>query len=112
MKWVSETIRVSSCTKKMLLRVASRLQQVLGGRVDFDEAVRYLLSLEGRRPELLEQVVGSVPNLNVEELYAERTLTHTSFESLMKFFDCKLDRLAAASLFQPSLKSLPKGRVG
>lgn len=69
---MSETIKVSSYTKKMILRVASRLQQTLGRRVDFDEAVRYLLSMEGRRPELLEQVVGSIPNLTVEELDEER----------------------------------------
>lgn len=69
---MSETIKVSAYTKKMILRVASKLQQTLGRRVDFDEAVRYLLSLEARRPELLEQVVGSIPNLTVEELYEER----------------------------------------
>lgn len=69
---MSVTIRVSRLTKEMLTRVAARLQERYGRRVDLDEAIRYLLGLEERRPELLESVVGSVPSLSVEELYEER----------------------------------------
>lgn len=70
--FVSATIRISKLTKEMLTRVAARLQEKYGRRVDLDEAIRYLLGLEERRPELLESVVGSVPSLSVEELYEER----------------------------------------
>ena len=69
---VSETLKVSSGTKRMLLRVAARLQEKLGRRVDFEEAIRYLLSSEIRRTELLDEVVGSIPNVTVEELHQER----------------------------------------
>lgn len=72
MDFVSVTIRISKLTKEMLTRVAARLQERYGRRVDLDEAIRYLLGLEERRPELLESVVGSVPSLSVEELYEER----------------------------------------
>lgn len=69
---MSVTIRVSKLTKEMLTRVAARLQERYGRRVDLDEAIRYLLGLEERRPELLESVVGSVPSLSLKELYEER----------------------------------------
>ena len=69
---VSETLKVSHSTKRMLLRVAARLQEKLGRRVDFDEAIKHLLSSEIRRTEFLDEVVGSIPNVTVEELFEER----------------------------------------
>jgi len=71
---VSTTIKVSRDTKERLVKVAARLQERYGRRVDLDEAIRYLLDLEGRRPELLDSLVGSMPGLSVEELYRERRL--------------------------------------
>ena len=69
---MSTTIKVSKITKERLVRVAAKLQERYGRRVDLDEAIRYLLELEERRPELLDSVVGSVPTLSIEELYQER----------------------------------------
>jgi len=69
---VSTTIKVSKITKERLVRVAAKLQERYGRRVDLDEAIRYLLELEERRPELLDSIVGSVPTLSIEELYQER----------------------------------------
>ncbi len=42
---MSQTIRVSKYTKFLLTKFAARLQEKFGRRVDFDEAIRYLLSL-------------------------------------------------------------------
>lgn len=69
---MSTTIKVSKVTREMLVRVAAKLQERYGRRVDLDEAIRYLLELEERRPDLLDSIVGSVPSLSVEELYRER----------------------------------------
>ena len=69
---VSTTIKVSKSTKEKLVRVAAKLQERYGRRVSLDEAIRYLLELEERKPELLDSIIGSVPTLSVEELYRER----------------------------------------
>lgn len=72
MNLVSTTIKVSKSTKEKLVRVAAKLQERYGRRVSLDEAIRYLLELEERKPELLDSIIGSVPTLSVEELYRER----------------------------------------
>jgi len=41
---MSQTIRVSKYTKFLLTKFA-RLQEKFGRRIDYDEAIRYLLSL-------------------------------------------------------------------
>ena len=69
---MSTTIKVSKSTKERLVRVADKLQERYGRRVGLDEAIRYLLELEERKPELLDSIIGSVPTLSVEELYRER----------------------------------------
>ena len=69
---MSTTIKVSKSTKEKLVRVAAKLQERYGRRVGLDEAIRYLLELEEREPELLDSIIGSVPTLSVEELYRER----------------------------------------
>ncbi len=69
---MSTTIKVSKSTKEKLVRVAAKLQERYGRRVSLDEAIRYLLELEERKPELLDSIIGSVPTLSVEELYRER----------------------------------------
>lgn len=72
---MSETIKVSKETKNSLIRIAARLQENTGRRVDFDEAIQHLMlssSLRKRRPELLEKAFGSVPGLKVQDLYDER----------------------------------------
>ena len=48
---MSETIKVSRLTKEMLVRVAAKLQERLGRRVDLDEAIRHLMvSTSPKRP--------------------------------------------------------------
>ena len=50
MDLVSTTIKVSKSTKERLVRVAAKLQKRYGRRVSLDEAIRYLLKLEERKP--------------------------------------------------------------
>ena len=69
---MSTTIKVSKSTREKLVRVVAKLQERYGRRVSLDEAIRYLLELEERKPELLDSIIGSVPTLSVEELYRER----------------------------------------
>ncbi len=71
---MSESIKVSKHTKESLLRVAARLQERVGRRVDLDEAVAHLLMDHHKRSDLLERVFASVPKLAVKELYRERRL--------------------------------------
>ena len=47
---MSTTIKVSKSTKERLVRVAAKLQKRYGCRVSLDEAIRYLLKLEERKP--------------------------------------------------------------
>lgn len=71
---MSETIKVSKDTKEMLFRIASRLQARRGRRIDLDEAISHLISLEEAKPELLDETFGCIPELSVEELYEERRI--------------------------------------
>ncbi len=68
-------IRVSKSTKAELLRYLSELQIKLGRRVDFDEAIAYLLR-EARRkkPDLLLKACSPVERAEgiIGELYRER----------------------------------------
>ena len=57
---VSEMIRVSRQTKEALLRIAARLQERTGRRVDFDEAIGHLVREQDRSPESFMKFVGSV----------------------------------------------------
>lgn len=71
---VSDTIKVSKETKRSLVKVAARLQESFGRRVDFDEAIQHLMSLSEKRPDLLDRAFGSVPGLKLQDLYKERWL--------------------------------------
>lgn len=71
---VEDTVKVSRFTKEMLTRVAARLQERLGRRVDLDEAIRHLLSSETRRVGLIDGILGSVREVTTEELHQERRL--------------------------------------
>jgi hypothetical protein len=68
---VSETIRVAKQTKEALLRVAARLQERTGRRVDFDEAISHLVGLEDRSPDSLMKFIGSVKGAKGTELLKE-----------------------------------------
>ena len=68
-------IRVSKSTKIELLRYASELQRRLGRKVDFDEAIAYLLrEVRRKRPELLIRACSPVEGAEeiLSELYEER----------------------------------------
>ena len=68
-------IRVSKSTKAELLRYLSELQMRLGRRVDFDEAIAYLLrEARRKRPELLLKACSPVSGAEeaLSELYGER----------------------------------------
>ena len=71
---MSETIKVSKQTKQSLIKIAARLQEDTGRRIDFDEAIQHIMSLTEKRPDLLNKVFGSVPKLNIQDLYNERRL--------------------------------------
>lgn len=63
------TISVSEDVKEALLKVASELQLKLGRRVDLNEAIRYLLNSNVKRPDLLERACQPIPGF--EEAYKE-----------------------------------------
>jgi hypothetical protein len=74
---VSETIKVSKETKQSLVRLAARLQEKAGKRIDLDEAIQHLISssqIKEMKPELLDGVFGSVPKLSIRDLRSERRL--------------------------------------
>lgn len=62
-EFVSETIRVSKRTKEALLRVAARIQERTGRRVDFEDAIDHLVREQDRSPESFLKFVGSVRGL-------------------------------------------------
>jgi hypothetical protein len=80
---VSSTIKVSKETKDSLTKVAARLQEKSGKRVDLDEAIQHLLSAssqpEEKKPALLDRLFGSVPHLSVKDLRSERRLDEQRF---------------------------------
>jgi len=68
-------IRVSKSTKVELLRYASELQIRLGRKVDFDEAIAYLLrEVRRKRPELLVRACSPIEGAEeaLKQLYEER----------------------------------------
>lgn len=70
---MSETIRVSREVKRELLEIMGKLQIERGERVDFNDAIEYLLSLYKRKnPQLLRRLLGMVPNVSVKDLEEER----------------------------------------
>jgi len=68
---MSETIRVSRSTKEALLRIAARLQELSGRRVDIDEAINHLVQAEGRDPNSFLKFVGSARQLTAASLTRE-----------------------------------------
>jgi len=76
------TISVTDDVKEKLLKIASELQIKLRRRIDLNEAIRYLLSRDEKKPQLLEEACK--PMLEVEEslkeLYVERELDEKRLE--------------------------------
>ncbi|MGB9759550.1 MAG: VapB-type antitoxin [Thermoproteota archaeon] len=63
------TISVTEDVKEALLKIASELQIKRGRRVDLNEAIRYLLNMRVKRPDLLEEACKPVHGF--EEAYEE-----------------------------------------
>ena len=78
---MSETIKVSKQTKQSLIKIAARLQEDTGKRVDFDEAIQHFMSLTEKRPDLSNKVFGSVPKLNIQDLYKERQIDESQSQA-------------------------------
>ena len=55
------TISIKKDVKEELLRFASELQMTLGRRVDYNEAIRYLLMRRRRNPALLRDACAPLP---------------------------------------------------
>ena len=72
MEKVSETIKISKEAKEELVRVAAALQAREGRRIDLDEAIKHLLRVGRRKPEVLSSLFGAVPSLRLEDLHEER----------------------------------------
>lgn len=68
---MSETIRVSKQTKEALLKVAARLQERTGKRVDLDEAIAHLVEGGDKTPDAFLRFVGSVKGVGAEALLDE-----------------------------------------
>jgi len=71
---VSQTIKISKLTKILLTRYTARLEEKLGRKISFDEALRHLLISQDKRPKLLAEVLGSIPSVSSDEIFHERRL--------------------------------------
>lgn len=65
---MSETIRVSKETKEALLRLAARLQDATGKRVDLDAAIAHLVRKEDKDSSAFVRFAGSVKGAKAEEM--------------------------------------------
>lgn len=63
------TIRVSEDTKKDLLKVAAGLQANTGKKVDYEQAIMYLVGVSRKRPDVLRRAMIST-GATSEELQA------------------------------------------
>ncbi len=68
---MSETIRVTRETKEALLRVAAKLQERTGRRVDFDGAIGHLVGMQDKSPDSFMRFVGSVSGLKGADILAD-----------------------------------------
>ena len=70
------TISISEDVKRELLKFASELQIKLGRRVDFDEAIRFLLMYRRKKNQrlLIEACTSGDVGKALKELYEERKI--------------------------------------
>ena len=75
------TISVSEDVKRELLKFASELQMKLGRRVDFDEAIRFLLMYRRKKnPRLsIEACTSGDVEDALKELYEEREIDERKY---------------------------------
>jgi len=81
------TISVSEDVKRELLKFASELQMKLGRRVDFDEAIRFLLMYRRKKnPRLLIEACkpGDVEDA-LKELYEERRIDERKYNRYISY---------------------------
>ncbi|PSN85758.1 hypothetical protein B9Q03_12100 [Candidatus Marsarchaeota G2 archaeon OSP_D] len=72
---MSETIRVSKETKAKLLKLISELQLKTSKRVDFDDAIKYLIQTsesKNRDRKALHSLLGVLKDIDISELRRER----------------------------------------
>ncbi|HLI49747.1 MAG TPA: hypothetical protein VKV18_13810 [Chthonomonas sp.] len=72
---MSETIRVSKETKAKLLKLISELQLKTSKRVDFDDAIKYLIQVsesKNRDRKALHSLLGALKDIDISELRRER----------------------------------------
>ncbi|MGQ4833841.1 MAG: hypothetical protein ACP6IS_08085 [Candidatus Asgardarchaeia archaeon] len=77
------TIAIKEETKRELLKFVSELQIKLGRRIDFDEAIRFLLMYRRKRkPRLLIEACTPMENVEevLKELYEERKIDEKRFD--------------------------------
>jgi len=76
------TISVTDDVKEKLLKIASELQIKLRRRVDLNEAIRFLIEKEEKKPQLLDEACKPLPEVEkaLEELYVERRLDEERLE--------------------------------
>lgn len=76
------TISVTDDVKKKLLKLASELQIKVGRRVNFNEAIQFLIREREKNPQLLDEATRPTPKVEeaLEELYAERKLDEKRLE--------------------------------
>lgn len=64
------TVRISDETKRVLVLVNSRIQEMFGRKVSFDETIRFLAELFLRRGSSVMDLFGVLRGLDVEELHS------------------------------------------
>jgi len=63
------TVRVSDETKRMLVLVSSKLQEMLGRRVSFDETIRFMVQVFLEREENVAGLFGVLKGVEASELH-------------------------------------------
>lgn len=79
---VMTTISVTDDVKEKLLKIASELQIRFRRRVNLNEAIRFLISERGKKPQLLDEACKPTPEVEeaFKELYVERKLDEKRLE--------------------------------
>jgi predicted CopG family antitoxin len=80
------TISIKEDVKEELLRYASELQLKLGRRVDYNEAIHYLLKERKKYPSLLKEACTPIPGSKeaLEDLTKERRIDEERAERRLR----------------------------
>lgn len=90
---VMTTISVTDDVKERLLKIASELQIRFRRRVDLNEAIRFLIDENERKPQLLEEACRPVTRAEeaLKELYTERKLDEDRLERKISLRHKRID---------------------